>query len=40
MVHEANEFYFRGLNKDVIYYAAIEAVGETGVSPRSEIIKF
>jgi hypothetical protein len=40
MVHEANEFYFRGLNKDVIYYAAIEAIGETGVSQRSEIIKF
>jgi len=40
MVHELTERYFRGLNKGVTYYARVEAIGETGVSPRSEIVKF
>jgi hypothetical protein len=40
MVHEANEFYFRGLNKGVTYYARIEAIGETGLSQKSSVVKF
>jgi hypothetical protein len=40
MVHEINERYFRGLNKVVPYYACIEAIGETGVSKRSDVVKF
>ena len=40
MVHDADRRYFRGLNKGVNYYATIEAIGETGVSEKSEIIKF
>lgn len=40
MVHDQNEYYFRGLNKDVQYHARIEAVGETGVSSRSAVIEF
>lgn len=40
MVHEANERYFRGLNKGVSYYACIEAISETGVSKRSDVVKF
>lgn len=40
MVHEATERYFRGLNKGVTYFARIEALGETGVSEKSNVIKF
>ena len=40
MVHEATTRYFRGLNKDVPYYACVEAIGETGVSEKSEVIQF
>ncbi len=40
MVHETTEHPFRGLNKGVIYYAQIEAIGETGVSERSEVLTF
>ncbi len=40
MIHESAERYFRGLNKDVKYFAQIEAIGETGVSNRSNVIEF
>jgi xylan 1,4-beta-xylosidase len=40
MVHEANEYCFRGLNKAVPYYARIEAVSETGVSMPSNTVNF
>ncbi len=40
MVHETDQYYFRGLNKKVIYFARIEAIGETGVSQKSDLIKF
>jgi hypothetical protein len=40
MVHDKTERYFRGLNKGITYYAQIEAIGETGLSQKSEIIKF
>ena len=40
MVHDADTRYFRGLNKGVTHYATIEAIGETGVSEKSEIMKF
>jgi hypothetical protein len=33
-------YYFRGLNLDQTYYATIEAIGETGVSEKSDAIKF
>jgi hypothetical protein len=40
MVHESTGRYFRGLNKGVTYFACIEALGETGVSEKSNVIKF
>jgi len=40
MVHEATTRFFKGLNRNVTYYASIEAIGETGVSKASEVIKF
>ena len=40
MVHETDKYYFRGLNKGVTYFARIEAIGETGVSKKSDLIKF
>jgi xylan 1,4-beta-xylosidase len=40
MVHDANMRYFRGLNKGVTYFARIEAIGETGISTKSEVVKF
>jgi hypothetical protein len=35
MVIDQNHLDFRGLNRGVSYYFAIEAIGETGVSERS-----
>ena len=35
MVHGANEYYFKGMDKDQTYYFTIEAVNENGVSPRT-----
>ncbi|HEX8327215.1 MAG TPA: family 43 glycosylhydrolase [Hymenobacter sp.] len=35
MVHGANEYYFKGMDKDQTYYFTIEAVNENGVSART-----
>jgi xylan 1,4-beta-xylosidase len=40
MVHDSASYYFRGLNLDQSYYARVEAIGETGVSKISDVIKF
>ncbi|GAA4320747.1 family 43 glycosylhydrolase [Mucilaginibacter gynuensis] len=39
MVHNANEYYFKAMDKDLPYYFRIEAVNENGVSKRTAIIK-
>lgn len=39
MVHDANEYYFKSMDKELTYYFQIEAVNENGVSKRSEIFK-
>lgn len=39
MVHNANEYYYQGMDKTIPYYFAIEAINENGVSSISEIIK-
>lgn len=39
MVHNANEYYYQGMDKTIPYYFAIEAINENGVSTMSEIIK-
>lgn len=40
MVHDSTSFYFRGLNKGVTYYAAVQAIGETGISETITPIQF
>ena len=35
MVHNANEYYFKIMDKEQKYYFAIEAVNENGVSDRN-----
>lgn len=37
MVHDANEYYYKGMDKLKTYYYCIEAVNENGVSGRSKI---
>jgi hypothetical protein len=39
MVHDANEYYDKLMDKDKTYYFTIEAVNENGVSARTNIIK-
>jgi xylan 1,4-beta-xylosidase len=38
MVHDANEYYYKGMDKLKTYYYCIESVNENGVSPKSGII--
>ena len=37
MVHGANEYYFKGMDKDRPYYFTIEAINENGVSARTPV---
>lgn len=39
MVHDANEYYFKAMDKDQDYYFSIESVNENGVSERTPVIK-
>lgn len=39
MVHDANDYYFKGMDKLKTYYYIIEAVNENGVSSKSQIVK-
>jgi hypothetical protein len=39
MVHDANEYYYKGMDKLKTYYYCIEAINENGVSERSAIYK-
>ena len=39
MVHDANEYYYKGLDKNKTYYFSIEAINENGISERSAIMK-
>jgi hypothetical protein len=39
MIHNANEYYYKGMDKLKTYYFQIEAINENGVSKRTEIIK-
>ncbi|WP_276480804.1 family 43 glycosylhydrolase [Paraflavitalea pollutisoli] len=39
MVHSANEYYFKGMDKTLPYYLCIESVNENGVSKKAHIIK-
>lgn len=39
MVHSANEYYFKGMDRELPYYFQIEAINENGVSPRTAPVK-
>jgi xylan 1,4-beta-xylosidase len=39
MVHDANEYYFKGMDKLKTYYYCIESVNENGVSERTKVIE-
>jgi xylan 1,4-beta-xylosidase len=39
MVHDANEYYYKAMDKGKTYYFAIEAINENGVSARTQVIK-
>ena len=38
MVHGANDYYFKGMDKDRPYYFTIEALNENGVSVRTPVL--
>lgn len=39
MVYGRNEYWFKGMDKDLPYFFQIEAFSENGIGPRSEIFK-
>jgi len=39
MVYGRNEYWFKGMDKDVPYFFQIEAFNENGIGPRTEIFK-
>lgn len=39
MVHDANEYWFKVMDKEKPYYFSIEAVSENGVSKRTKVMK-
>lgn len=39
MVHDANEYYFKGMDSQKTYYYTIEAVSENGISERFSLLK-
>lgn len=39
MVHNANEYWYKGMDKDKTYYFTIEAINESGVSERTKVLK-
>lgn len=39
MVHDLNEYWFKGMDSEKIYYYTIEAINENGVSEKLPIIK-
>jgi hypothetical protein len=39
MVHDANDYYYKGMDLKKNYYYKIEAINENGVSASSKIVK-
>lgn len=39
MIYGSNEYYFKGMDRNLPYYFQIEAINETGVSKRTTVIK-
>ncbi|WP_285059928.1 family 43 glycosylhydrolase [Pedobacter ginsengisoli] len=38
MVYNTNEYWYKGMDKDKTYYFSIEAINESGVSPRTKVV--
>ncbi|GBU08274.1 endo-1,4-beta-xylanase [Bacteroidales bacterium] len=38
MVHNANEYYYKAMDKDIPYYFCIEAINENGTSTRTQVV--
>jgi hypothetical protein len=38
MVYNTNEYWYKGMDKDKSYYFSIEAINESGVSPRTKVV--
>ncbi|HKG08097.1 MAG TPA: family 43 glycosylhydrolase [Pedobacter sp.] len=38
MVYNANEYWYKGMDKDKSYYFSIEAINESGLSPRTKVV--
>src|SRR5260221_3092116 len=39
MVHDANEYYYKAMDKEKTYYFTIEAINENGVSGKTKVIE-
>ena len=39
MVHDANDYYYKGMDSKKTYYYRIEAINENGISPSSKVLK-
>jgi len=39
MIYSANEYYYKGMDKEKPYYFQIEAINENGVSQRTHVIR-
>jgi xylan 1,4-beta-xylosidase len=39
MVHDANEYWFKAMDRDMPYYFRIESINENGVSGRSQVLE-
>jgi hypothetical protein len=39
MVHDANEYYYKAMDKNKAYYFTIEAINENGVSVRKQVVR-
>lgn len=39
MVHGANDYYYKAMDKELPYYFSIEAINENGVSERTKVIE-
>jgi xylan 1,4-beta-xylosidase len=39
MLYGDNQYYFKAMDKDLVYYFCIESINETGVSPRTKPIR-
>lgn len=39
IVHNSNEYWYKGMDKEIPYYFSIEAINESGISKKTSVIK-